>query len=257
MQLFHRALASGALVLSLSFLGCASTTAQWPEPRMRQQRLASIQPVLVPEPPSEPAPPEAASYEGESAASLLERGFAYFRQEELGRASEAFKAAVATGHLNDAGRTLAYWHIYLAERSQGNVDAGAEALAAFVTVGEEVVEMRASQRFAVDSAGDFVDRFDLERRLARARATLSATWANRQPGFGRTPERPVLIHDDAEKTFFLEMAPPCHRARSREVIERPIAEEGVVGPARVTVSCEHQRVGTDYYFESVGDDLTE
>lgn len=203
-----------------------------------------MQPVPMP-----PAPPSSPPAEEENtAARLLERGFNHFRHDEVKEAGEAFRAAVATGNLNDAGRALAYWHIYLAERSQGRVEAGADALASFIVVGEEVMAVRKTTRYAVDASGDFVDRFDLERRVSRARAILSAIWADKVPGFGRSPERPVPVRDDNEKSYFLELAPPCNRALERQVTEAP--RDGDSLSHKVTITCDRETEGVDYYFLS-------
>lgn len=229
--------------------GCATTQSAHRDHASRPQ-LASIQPVMMPLPPAAAdEPPE----DDNSAARLLERGFNHFRQDEVRQAGEAFRAAVATGHLNDAGRALAYWHIYLAERSQGRVEAGADALAFFIVVGDDVMEARKTTRYAIDDSGDFVDRFDLDRRLARARAILSAIWADKVPGFGRSPDRPVPVRDDNEKNYFLELAPPCNRALERTVREE-IAPESTMAQ-KVTVTCDRETTGVDYYFMSSDEDL--
>jgi hypothetical protein len=185
--------------------------------------------------------------EDTSAAGLLERGFAHFRQDQARAAGDSFRAAINTGHLNDAGRALAYWHIYLAERSSGNLEGGADALSSFIVVGQDVLEVRGNTKYAVDENGDFVERFDLERRLARARAILSATWAAKVPKFGRTQTHPVPIVDSSEIEYFLEAAPACGKAAKR--IETTPAAPGE--PTHVTVKCEQSSQGAvDYYFKT-------
>lgn len=207
----------------------------------RQAALASLTPVA---PPPESVVPDAD--DPASAAALLERGFTYFREDMAAQASAAFRGAIATGHLNDAGRALAYWHIYLAERGQGNIEAGADALASFVVVGQDVLDVRNSMRYAVDDSGDFVDRFDLERRMSRARALLSATWAGKVSDFGRSPEHPVLVRDENELKYFLELAPTCQREPDRTIVR---AAEQQDSAERVTISCEENHDGAEYYIQ--------
>jgi hypothetical protein len=205
--------------------------------------LASIQPVMIAPPPGEPAPE---IEEDTSAAGLLEKGFSYFRQEQARAAGDAFRAAIDTGHLNDAGRALAYWHIYLAERSSGNMEAGVDALSSFVVVGQDVLDVRGDTKYAVDENGDFVARFDLENRLARARAVLSASWADKVKQFGRSNSHPVPIQDTSEIEYFLEVAPPCDKTVRRRVEKLPTAPGE---PTHVTVTCESGPQGAfDYYF---------
>jgi hypothetical protein len=196
--------------------------------------------------PSGEAPLEANLEEDNSAAGLLEKGFAHFRRDESRAAGDAFQAAIDTGHLNDAGRALAYWHIYLAARSSGDLEAGVDALASFIVVGQDILDVREDMRYAVDESGDFVSRFDLEHRLARARALLSATWAAKVHGFGRSVKQPVPIQDASEMEYFLEVAPPCDKTVRRRIEKLPTPPGE---PTHVTLTCESGPTGAfDYYF---------
>lgn len=208
--------------------------------------VASMQPVSMPPPATEPADRELEA----SAAALLERGFAHFQSNHDQQASAAFRAAIGTDNLNDAGRALAYWHIYMAERSEGNSNGSADALASFVVVAEDVIEVRDSLRYAVDEGGDFVDRFALKYRLSRARAELAAAWADRASYFGRSERHAIRIQDRNEIHFFVEMAPPCADSMSREIDRGEVTEYDGHSVERITIRCRAQAEGVNYYFRS-------
>jgi hypothetical protein len=201
------------------------------------------------------------SEEVDSAAALLERGFLSFRHDQPADARQAFTAAIATGNLNDAGRAVAYWHIFLANQQQGDVDGGAEALNAFLVAAQDLLDERGTRGVAATSSGDFVDRFDLERRMARARAVLSAVWAAKVLAYGRSAAYPVVVKDETELGYFLELAPPCAQASDRQVVRRVGSgsgagaagcDEGETATERVTIRCSRARGGIDYYIESSG-----
>lgn len=241
--------------------GCAGSRSSAPDPAPHVGRpiVASLEPVSSsPHAATDAAPPEAAAPpvaaaaapdEDASAAELLQRGFAYFRDDKPALAGASFRAAIATGSLNDAGRALAYWHVYLAERTQGHTELGADALASFLAAGQEVMDARESPLFSTQGGSDFVERFDLDRRMTRARALLSAVWAARIATFGRSADRPVPVRSDAEVDDFLEHAPPCAGAPDRQLSRQPAVGEGDTTLEHVTLRCHEKRDSTDYWFE--------
>lgn len=208
--------------------------------------VASVDPVPMPLPPTVAAAPSDA--ETATAGALLKRAFDFFKDDHNAEAAATFRAALATGNLNDAGRALAYWHIYLSEQSQGRANQGIDALASFVVVAQDVLSIREQLRYAEDDSGDFVDRFDLKRRLSRARAILSAAWAGQTGAFGRSAEQPVLVHNSAERDFFLQMMPPCGHPHGRRVATRQ--EDRV---QQVDLSCVGETNQASYYFQTVED----
>jgi hypothetical protein len=192
-------------------------------------------------------PPEALS-----AGALLHRAFELFRQEKDSPAVTTFYAAIGTGSLNDAGRALAYWHIFVAQQHLGHEDGAADALGSFVVVAQDVLDEADQARNKEEGADEFVVRFDLRRRLSRARATLSAVWASHSNLFGRRVNQPVLVHNDVEKDYFLQLAMPCAHSQVRQTV----GQNGVVGPLveEVNVRCgEAQSVQQSYYFQTVQD----
>lgn len=214
-------------------------------------------------------PSEAMSDEA-AAGFLLERAFYHFRHGDHRKAAHNFDGAVHTGQLNDAGRALAYWHIYLALRSHGDTDGSSDALASFVVVAEDILAMRDNVRYAIDDSGDFVERFDLVRRVARARGTLSATWAAHSRGFGRSRGNPVPVSDVTEINYFLEAAPPCADAADRQIwptlaaaVANPppatkeandtLAEKAPAPPPiqKIQLRCASGGKSADYYFHVI------
>ena len=66
--------------------------------------------------PESPAPDD-----GDRASFFLRLGFTSFRYDNHQAAALAFRDAISTGSLNDAGRALAYWHIFMAEKNLGRL----------------------------------------------------------------------------------------------------------------------------------------
>jgi len=176
-----------------------------------------------------------------TAATLLERGFADFRTGRLVQAREDFGAAIGTGELNDAGRVLAYWHIHLAESELGHEDLSAEAASSFIVVAEDLLRDPSTAR------SDFVEQFDLHRRLAQARALMSATWARRVPEFGTSAARPIRVHSPAEVTYFLHFASTCSTRQA--ATDRPLLVTAQLeGLEHVTVRCDGEQASREFFF---------
>lgn len=259
--------------VQISFLALAGLTLAAPlSPAHANNNvtLADARPVAPPavtettqDPPTAPVPPSPMAVAGEgaddaaaTAGSLLKRAFDYFKNDNNKAAAEAFKAAIATGNLNDAGRALAYWHIFVAEEALGDRNASSDALSSFVVVAQDVMDIREQLRYAEDDSGDFVDRFDLKRRLARARAMLSVAWAYHVGWFGRSTAAPVPVQSTAEMNYFLELAPPCARAHDRHIqASAPAAVPGTAAHmSEVDLSCDGDHDKTSYFFQVVGED---
>jgi hypothetical protein len=188
-----------------------------------------------------------------SGGDSLERGFAHLRDDQPALASQAFHDAIESGDLNDAGRALAYWSIYIAERTLGHPELVAEALTSFVAAGQDVLDARGEHRYAVNANGDFVDRFDLEHRMARARAVLSVLWARKVATFGRTLGVPVPVQSDFEMTYFLELAPPCGEASDKQMSRQPSLRDRDVVVERITVRCHGTKDSAEYFFHKTGE----
>lgn len=184
-----------------------------------------------------------------SASAWLERALAALQNDQPALAAAALHAALATGDLNDAGRTLAYWYVYVAEQAQGHTQAARNALADFVVVAQDVMAARRDVRFAEQRGSDFVDRFDLAGRLARSRAVLSLAWTERAPDFGRSAATAVPVHDEQEMAYFLELAPPCAHRLEKEAVQESVAGERP-DLTRVTLRCAGLAAPTAYFFVS-------
>jgi hypothetical protein len=257
------------VAVAACFAGCAAQQQSTPAPQATptlpaEAQLAPVQAVVATAAAAVQTPVAAATpaladdgepaEDGVSAGALLRRAFDFFKRDDNAAAANAFRAAIATGSLNDAGRALAYWHVYVCEQSLTHNDRAADALSSFVVVAQDVLEIREHLRYAEDDSGDFVDRFDLKRRLARARAMLSVAWAGETSGFGRSAEAPVPVHSSAEMNYFLELAPPCARAQDRRIQSSPKNAPGASNVAEVNLSCEGSQGQASYFFQVVEDD---
>lgn len=200
---------------------------------------------------AEESAPETIELES-SAAGLLERAFLHFQNGEHQQAAQAFHAAIDTGNLNDAGRALAYWHIFLSDSLNNDDDAGTDALASFVVVGQDVIDARNTMRYAVTSTGDFVERFDLSNRISKARALMSVKWADRMPQFGQSIDQPVPVYDEAEAEHFVHLASPCAAGAERDVSRDVIHGGQRATIERVTIECSDAPGSVQFYIEYVG-----
>lgn len=230
------------LASGLSLVHCATPT---DARHIHERMMASMRPVAVPVAPPPPLDEDA------PAGVLLERGMDSFGVDNFDDSSRAFQAAISTHRLNDAGRVLAYWHIFLSEHNLGNHQASTDALSSFVASAEEVISMREEVQFAVDATGDFVDRFDLHERLARGRALLSAAWAGQHRDFGRSQARPVPVRSGAEALYFLDAVTPCDQGtRSFDRRALTFGAASAATTERITVQCvDDGAFNADYYFD--------
>lgn len=237
------------VVASLLFLSfaCASTSSVVQSPRAADRpMMASMQPIA----PESPRAEATAEFD-DSAGGLLEKGFHHFNRDEHAEATRAFAQAIGTNNLNDAGRALAYWHVYLSEKRLSREDKSAEALYSFTIVAQDILDMRSETKYAVTESGDFVERFNLPARLARARALLSVTWALRSPDFGRSAQMAVPVFDDVELDYFLELAPPCAGAYDRQIDREVLRVDEGSSLEHVTLFCAGQASGVDYFIERI------
>ncbi len=197
------------------------------------------------------APAQPVVEEDDSAGALLERGFLFFHQNQPDEAASAFRGAIATGNLNDAGRALAYWHIAESRRRLHDEDRAAEALASFAVVAQDVMDIRDQRRFAVDQDGDFVKNFRLVSRLAEARGYVNAIWARRAEDFGRSLDDPILAETDEEASYFLQFVAPCTGSLDSRIDREALAVDGEpldhIRVERVTVFCESEQ-SIDQFF---------
>lgn len=193
---------------------------------------------------------EQATDEDDSAAGFLERGFTAFNTEDFREAVRYFGAALGTSNLNDAGRVLAYWHIFVSESNLNHEDQSVEALASFISVAQDVIAQREEVRFAVTDAGDFVERFSLTTRLMQARAHLSAAWAARRSEFGRTTSQAVPVFSRAERDYFLDLVLPCNEPSHRDFVPHNFtASHAPVEEVHAT--CESSGIEISFYFDYI------
>jgi|MDSW01.1.fsa_nt_gb hypothetical protein len=182
-----------------------------------------------------------------TASELLEVALGFLKSGRDAIAAEAFTRAIATGYLSDAGRSLAYWYIHLAHKSQGNDDQSIDALSSFVILAEDLMASRGAYQFAGAQPDDFIMQFDLSRRLSLARAVMSSSWAKRSSTFGRSPEHPVMVHDDIELAYFVELSSAC--TTGGHEMQRQTLLVGGELIHQVTIHCAPSTAGQNFYFE--------
>ncbi|MEM6532594.1 MAG: hypothetical protein AAF654_08215 [Myxococcota bacterium] len=229
-------------VTFLFALSAAACSTQAPTLMKKRPMVASMQPMA-------PNPVVVEEEFDDSASGYLERAFHAFRLGQYADASEAFGAAISTNNLNDSGRALAYWHVYLCQAQLGMEDASAEALMSFSVVASDMLDPADTYSHEYMASRDFATRFNLEGRLARARATLSAMWVDRSIDYGRTDGQPIRVNSDEELDAFLELAPPCTDAAQRQVDRKVLATDGETTLEEITLYCDTRIEGARYVIE--------
>jgi hypothetical protein len=203
---------------------------------------------------------------GETAAKCIDDGLRLMNHNRLDAAREAFRQALDTRALNDIGRLVAYWHIFLTYRDN-KASEGADALMSFIVIAEDVLREKSAEiRLAAE-------RMNLKQRLQAARAMLSALWAQEVADYGRSALRPVLVNSEAEKLYFLQLAPPCGPDKNKHISDLPpvktpdeiakskpkTTNRGAISAShssnntksltnRASIICEAAREGVIYYF---------
>ncbi len=194
-----------ALSLSLVCVACASAPTPSPLNRGYIASLKAMQP-NIDNPTPEPI------REGGRASDYLALGLTFYNGNQKLEAIEAFNKAIATGDLNNQGRALAYWHLFLSYRDENVTSHGADALSSFVTVASLLMQQAAEGvdgEDLLEHVKVFIERFDLRDRLLLAEVTLEAIWAHKDEAYGRSPMRPVLLQGARAQRLFLHVFKPC------------------------------------------------
>ena len=76
---------------------------------------------------------------------------------------------------------------------------------------------------------------------------MSSSWAKRSSTFGRSPEHPVLVHDDIELAYFVELSSACTTG-GHEMARQTLLVDGEL-IHQVTIHCTPNTVGQNFYFE--------
>ena len=219
-----------------------------------QSKMVTKRPMVASMQPMAPAPVQEVQEVEErddSASAHLERAFHSFRLGEYGDAANSFEAAIGTNNLNDSGRALAYWHVYLCRAQNSEEDPAADALMSFTVVAEDMLSGRNGMSHEYLASRDFIERFNLEGRLARARATLAALWVDRSEDYGRSGGQPIRVQSNQELDLFLEIAPPCEDSTRRQIDRKVLETDGETEIEEVTLYCDGQLEGERYVIERV------
>ncbi len=185
-----------------------------------------------------------------SPSMMLQKAFEMFRLQQHASSAEMFMSAVRTGALNDAGKTIAYWHAFTAYQQASQTPQSLDALASFITVSEELLQNENTDP-TVSTQG-FSNRFDLHRKLSLARAQQYAHWSHKNPSFGKSPERAIPIHSVTEIDYFLNAAQPCTKFQGQreQHVERMRHAPSQVD--KIATFCTEEPTHTAvYYFQWV------
>jgi tetratricopeptide (TPR) repeat protein len=137
------------------------------------------------------------------AIAYLDRGLKFYSTGQWQSSIKAFSLALKKNNLNDAGKALVYWHVALCQIKLNQKNEGLEALSSFIAIGQNILDIRDTMRYAVTSTIDFVESFDLIDRLAWSRALINFTWADRGTIYGRSQENAIIAHNTIELEYFI------------------------------------------------------
>ncbi|MCK5690684.1 hypothetical protein KAI87_15495 [Myxococcota bacterium] len=163
-----------------------------------------------------------------------------------------FDDALKSGFLNDGARAIAYWNLYYAHNQLKRDDACLEAISSFIVVAEELLYPVDSSRLTQEVYRDFIESFNLKRRLERARAKIAAAWSERSNDYGRSRDYPIRIRSDMEKIYFIGFAQPCSTGPLEFVKTRSLGLSNDAHLERVEVHCRHdknQKIPKYFFFE--------
>lgn len=237
---------SVAIVASVLLLGCVSkqNTPVVVTPESDVVHQSAVAPVELPQEAQEEV---VVLNDDLTASELLEVALGFLKSGNDEVAADAFTRAISTGYLSDAGRALAYWYIHLAQKSQGSQDASIDALASFVVLAQDLIAHSNGYQFAGGQPDDFITQFDLTRRLSLARAVMSSNWSRRSATFGRSAQHPVLVHDDIELAYFVELSSACVHGGQEMVRETLLVDGELIH--QVTIHCVPQTAAQNFFFE--------
>lgn len=96
-------------------------------------------------------------------------------------AAKSLQGALNTGQLNDIGKVLAYWNLFVSAIKLKRD--GMNDLFSFIVIAEDIISVRSEVRYFVEEDGtDFVDRFDLQNKLRIAHNIMEAAWGCSKEG---------------------------------------------------------------------------
>lgn len=231
------------LTLLVVTQGCAAQQAPSPFNRGYIASLRTMQPDI------QSAPMEPIR-DGARASDYLALGLTFYNGNQKLEAVEAFDKALATGDLNNQGRALAYWHLFLSYRDDSVSTHGADALSSFVTVASLLMQQAqdgVDGEDLLEHVRVFIDRFDLKDRLLLAEVTLEAIWAHKDNAYGRTKDRPVLIQGARAQRLFLHVFKPCEQGAADAATVR-FARSAAVDEA--TVECPDTTSAKSFFFSA-------
>ena len=230
-------------------VGCASQATPSPYNRGYIASLKAMQPDI------EPSKVEPIR-EGGRASDYLALGLTFYNGNQKLEAIEAFGKAIATGDLNNQGRALAYWHLFLSYRDESVTSHGADALSSFVTVASLLVQQSqegVDGEDLLEHVKVFIERFDLRDRLLLAEVTLEAIWAHKDEAYGRTPGRPVFLEGARAQRLFLHVFKPCTAQNSDAANVKFSRAAYLVHEQSVdeaTVECPDENAAQSFYFSA-------
>jgi len=186
------------------------------------------------------------------ASDYLALGLGHYQNNRKAEAAQAFEHALSTGNLNNQGRALAYWHLFLAERDVNLQGPGAEALESFVTVAQLLIEDSVTgSDESGDNVAEFIDGFNVSERMLLGQLVLDALWARRDPSFGRTPDRPVRVRDAEAERLFVQLYRPCVQTEAPAVQFSAAGYTGGKGQLdRAEISCTSAGPELSFYFST-------
>jgi hypothetical protein len=189
--------------------------------------------------------------EGGRASDYLAMGVSFFHANHKAKAAKAFQHALATGNLNNQGRALAYWHLFLANREADVNGVGAEALDSFLTVSlllfEEEHELPDVE---AQSVREFIHGFNLAERMLLAELVLDALWARRDAHFGRSPQRAVKVRSADAERLFVQLFKPCGANDSTPTVQQEEITHLGVRVDQVSFSCPGEATSGQFFFST-------
>lgn len=131
----------------------------------------------------------------------IDAGLAAHQADNCRAATEIFTALLATDRLNNLGKSIVYWHLADCARmhlsSMTTVESlfpAETAFLGFLVVAEDLIEDPPDN--------NFIEDFELHKRMVEANAYLHTSWAMRSRTYGRELDVPIIVQNVREIEYF-------------------------------------------------------
>gem|GEM_PF-6191075 len=143
----------------------------------------------------------------------LSQGLKLYYENKKEASLLLFARTLKEDTLGYEAKALAYWYLFLCQRDLRIHDKGAESLASFLALSNEIIDNYESikniEPAHAEMMNQFIDTFQLRERQLIGQVMLDALWAEKDIHYGRTQESAVNIKNQHAQKLFIALIKPC------------------------------------------------